>query len=581
MSREVLRELVSALSRLRREPVDFGRVDQWAERLEQHLAELELLSAIPVSDRTEPAFAPSLTPAARRGARMTTRPLPAVPPAEEPPVELGPPPRVAASVLAVLRELASGRTTVEEVVQRALQAAHALEPGHAFIEVLEERARREAARPTPDEPALLWGVPLAIKDLMALEGHVMTGGSRVLPPEPAARDAEAVRRLVAEGAIVVGTTNLHELAYGITSENPHFGPVDNPRRPGHIAGGSSGGSAAAVAAGAVPAALGTDTGGSIRIPAAACGVAGLKPTYGRISREGVFPLSWSLDHVGPLAGTAGDAAVLFAAMADEPSTEERDLARALAEAARGVSSAGARLAGPLRAAVGLAADRLQEGSEASASQRESWQRQALDGLRIGMPPEEWMGPLQPSVRRALAAVCQRLAAIGATPVVVELPAPGIFRVAQFIILHAEATSVHRERLRAQWDRLGEDVRLRLKIGEFLTAVDYLQGQRMRRWLCDSMADVWATVDLLLMPALPVLPPPLGTRVVTVDGEVEPIHRAMTRFTGPFNLTGLPAMALPVATSPEGLPVAVQLVARWGQELDLLRAAIALESLMAP
>ncbi|NLG68464.1 MAG: amidase [Firmicutes bacterium] len=580
MSREVLRELVSALSRLRREPVDFGRVDQWAGRLEQHLAELELLSAIPVSDRTEPAFAPSLMPAAGPAARTAGRPVPMAHPAEGPAVELGPPPRVATSVLAVLRELASGRTTVEEVVQQALQVAYGLGPGHAFIEVLEERARREAARPAPGEPALLWGVPVAVKDLLALEGHVMTGGSRVLPPEPAARDAEAVRRLVAEGAIVMGTTNLHELAYGITSENPHFGPVDNPRRPGHVAGGSSGGSAAAVAAGAVPAALGTDTGGSVRIPAAACGVAGLKPTYGRISREGVFPLSWSLDHVGPLAGTAGDVALLFAAMADVLSTEERDFARALATASRGAAPPGASLSGPLRAAAELAVDRLPDGTGASASERERWQRQALDGLRIGVPPDEWMGPLQAPVRRALAVVCQRLAAVGAAPVVVELPAPGAFRVAQFIILHAEATSVHRERLRAQWDRFGEDVRLRLKIGEFLTAVDYLQGQRMRRWLCDSMADVWTTVDLLLVPALPVLPPPLGTRVVTVDGEVEPIHRAMTRFTGPFNLTGLPAMALPVATSPEGLPIAVQLVTRWGQELDLLRAAIALESLLA-
>lgn len=579
MSREVLRELVSALSRLRREPVDFGRVDQWAGRLEQHLAELELLSAIPVSDRTEPAFAPSLMPAAGPAARTAGRPVPMAHPAERPDVEIGPPPRVATSVLAVLRELAGGRTTVEEVVQQALQAAYGLGPGHAFIEVLEERARREAARPAPGEPTLLWGVPVAVKDLLALEGHVMTGGSRVLPPEPAARDAEAVRRLVAEGAIVMGTTNLHELAYGITSENPHFGSVDNPRRPGHVAGGSSGGSAAAVAAGAVPAALGTDTGGSVRIPAAACGVAGLKPTYGRISREGVFPLSWSLDHVGPLAGTAGDVALLFAAMADMPSTEERDFARALAAASRGAAPPGASLSGPLRAAAELAVDRLPDGTGASASQRERWQRQALDGLRIGVPPDEWMGPLQAPVRRALAVVRQRLAAVGAAPVVVELPASGAFRVAQFIILHAEATSVHRERLRAQWDRFGEDVRLRLKIGEFLTAVDYLQGQRMRRWLCDSMADVWTTVDLLLVPALPVLPPPLGTRVVTVDGEVEPIHRAMTRFTGPFNLTGLPAMALPVATSPEGLPIAVQLVTRWGQELDLLRAAIALESLL--
>ena len=596
MSREVLRELVSALSRLRREAADFERVDQWAGRLEQHLAELEFLAAVPVPDQAEPAFVPVLQ-ASRSGPAQPARPDGAAAPSAitrpsggAPGPSLSGPPRCGVSVLGILQETASGRRSPTEVVQRALGAARELEGLHVFIEVLEGRARREAAEleeaasasrgEAPDGGPPLRGVPVAVKDLMALEGHVMTGGSRVLDPVPAERDAEAVRRLRARGAVVVGTTNLHELAYGITSENPHFGTVGNPRSPGHIAGGSSGGSAAAVAAGAVPAALGTDTGGSIRIPAAACGVVGLKPTYGRVSRDGVLPLSWSLDHVGPLAATAADAALLFDAMADQPTAEERALARALAALARG-EAAQPGLPAPLEAAVALVRSRLQGGDRAPGEREAGLARQALQGLRFALPSDDWMGPLQAPVREAVRRVLERLAGVGVEPSVVRLPSAAALRVAQFVILHAEAASVHRERLRARWERFGEDVRLRLKIGEFLTAVDYLTGQRMRRWLADEMARLLRDVDVLLMPALPVLPPPPGTRTVQVEGEVEPIHRAMTRFTGPFNLTGLPGVVVPVATEPgEGLPVAVQMVGAWGREVDLLRAAIALEWLAA-
>src|SRR3989304_4154940 len=164
---------------------------------------------------------------------------------------------------------------------------------------------------------------------MAMRGYAMTGGSRALNGSPSSIDADVVARLRAAGAVILGAANLHELAYGVTSENPHFGAVKNPRRPEHMAGGSSGGSAAAVAARLALGAVGTDTGGSIRIPAAACGVVGLKPTYGRVTRRGVLPRSWSLDHVGPLAATCGDAAGLGAVMANDPLQEERAFAQAV------------------------------------------------------------------------------------------------------------------------------------------------------------------------------------------------------------------------------------------------------------
>lgn len=608
MSREVLRELVSAMTRLRREPADVERIDQWAGRLEQHLAEFELLAAMVLPDEVGPAFAPALEPVEEpQGGKSHQAPRRQPSPAR-PGEPLERPPGVEWSVLGVIGKLSSGELLPEALLDRAFETARRLAHLNIFIELFEQRARREAAGlsesgtqarggPPSGGVGLLRGVPVAVKDLMALEGYAMSGGSRVLRLPPAARDAEVVRRLRAHGAIVFGATNLHELAYGITSENPHFGAVRNPRHPDHMAGGSSGGSAAAVAAGIVPAALGTDTGGSIRIPAAACGVAGLKPTYGRISKEGVFPLAWSLDHVGPIAGTAADTALLFAAMADEPSAEEQRFARALVE---GVSSgrtggsdvdlrggAVAELPENLRRAVALAlrmetrnSGGVSPGREAlTGTASEELARATMEGLRFACPSDDWLGPVEPVVRRALAQVVERLQEVGFGPGVVELPPPGHFRVAQFAIIQAEAASVHRERLRRHWDEFGHDVRVRLKIGEFLTAVDYLQGQRMRRQLCDKMAAVFEAVDVLVLPVLPVMPPPLGTRLVHVEGEVEPVQRAMTRLTGPFNLTGLPALTVPVATAPGGLPVGVQLVARWGQELALFRAAIALEALM--
>lgn len=611
MSRELLRELVSAVTRLRRETADVGQVDEWAGRLEQHLAEIELLVAMALPDDAGPAFTARLGPdplAAPAG--PAAEPAPATPAGPEgTPARVagardaGPPP-VPWSVLGAVAEVRSGRVSPEELVDRAFRTARRLSHLNAFIELFEEQARREAqALEWAGEPhsrgagagvPLLAGVPVAVKDLVAIRGYAMTGGSRVLEQGPAAQDAEAVRRLRAHGAVMVGAANLHELAYGVTSENPHFGSVRNPRNPEHVAGGSSGGSAAAVGAGIVPAALGTDTGGSIRIPAAACGVAGLKPTYGRVPTQGVFPLAWTLDHAGPLAASAADLAVLFAVLADDARPEEQGFARALVEgAAAGWGRPGAR--GPAQdavqqlpealrhaAALALATEAVQAAEGTGRPARdgggtEALARAALAGLRVGRPPEDWLGPLDPAVRRGLAEALHAFEEMGARPVVTPLPLPGHFRVAQFAIIQSEAASVHRERLRRHWDRLGADVRVRLKIGEFLTAVDYLQAQRLRRLLCQRMAAIFEGVDVLVLPALPVLPPKLGTRMVEAEGRVEPVQRALTRFTAPFNLTGLPAVCVPVATAEGGLPVAVQLVAGWGRELDALRAAIALEA----
>jgi len=425
---------------------------------------------------------------------------------------------------------------------------------------------------------LLAGIPLAIKDLMVMRGYAMTGGSRALNAALSSIDAEVVARLRAVGAVIVGAANLHELAYGVTSENPHFGAVKNPRGPEYMAGGSSGGSAAAVAARLALGAVGTDTGGSIRIPAAACGVVGLKPTYGRVTRRGVLPLSWSLDHVGPLATTCADIAVLWAVMADDPLQEERAFAYALT--GRSLVPKVEDALSPELAAAARLARAMADGADGRPDQTDSMPRagDALVGLRIGRPSDEWLHPLQDDVASAWRISVDRLRGAGALVSVVEPPPMSFIWAAQFVVLHAEASTFHRERLRQRASDLGPDVRLRLQLGEFLMAVDYVQGQRLRRQVANGFLHLFDRVDVLVLPALPAGAPSLGTRLITVGDRVEPVHRALTRYTAPFNQSGLPALVVPVGTDARGLPLGIQVAGRPFGELDILRVGIVLEAL---
>lgn len=599
MTREVLRELVSALTRMRRGPIDARQVDLWAQRLEPHLAEIELLTALALDDRVEPAFlatpvdfSPSCGPPAR-AARPTPDPQGQAGAAPAPPAGAGATGGAARaasgrgasgwdvpSLAACIRRLRSGATTASELVDASLSRLAQLGGLNLFIAVFEAEARRAAEQADralrAGQAGLLAGVPLAVKDLMAIEGYAMTGGSRALAQPPAQEDAPALRRLREAGAVVLGAANLHELAYGVTSENPHFGVVGNPAAPGRIAGGSSGGSAAAVAAGVVAGAVGTDTGGSIRIPAALCGVAGLKPTYGAVSREGVLPLSWSLDHVGPIAVTAADTAVLLAAMASRPSRLQLAFARALTTPDPGASGEEDGLTAELAAAC-LLARSLDEGEpvEAAAISR------AAGRLRVGCPVPDWLEPMEEPVARAYRDAQQRLREAGLAVLEVQPPPMPLVRAAQFIILQTEATAVHRERLRGFADRLGEDVRLRLQLGEFLTAVEYVQGQRLRRQIADGLMELFHSVDVLLLPSVPASAPPVGSRTVELDGHLEPVHRMLTRYTAPFNQGGLPALSVPVGRSRAGRPLALQVVGPPSGELEAVRLGIVLQALCGP
>ena len=593
VSSDIFRQMVLAIGRLRRESMDPDRIEERAARLEEHLAELEFLATQAIPDVVGPAFeatplGPAKPAAASAGVVGPARGVAQAPLAgvnQETPKTL----------MAAVRLMRARKLSPVELVEQHLARIREAEELNAFIAVFEEQARQEAQAAgkalAADSAGLLVGIPLAVKDLMQIKGYAMTGGSRALDESPSSIDADVVARLRAAGAVILGAANLHELAYGITSENPHYGSVKNPRQPEHMAGGSSGGSAAAVAAHLALGAVGTDTGGSIRIPAAACGVVGLKPTYGRVTRRGVLPLSWSLDHVGPLAATCADAAILLAVMADDPHHEERAFANTLA--ARRSSATDEQALSPGLAAAAWLARTMESDVDQTAHQAEGqkWSSSrgsipmvrvgdTLGGLRVGQFPNGWLHPLHDEVASAYQAALERLREAGALISVVEPPPMALIRAAQFVVLHAEAAAFHRRRLRLRANDLGPDVRARLQLGEFLMAVDYVQGQRLRQKVANGFLKLFDQADVLILPALPVTAPVLGTRQVTFGHHVESVQQALTRYTIGFNQSGLPALVVPVGSDAAGLPLAVQIAGRPFGELDILRVGIAIEALHA-
>jgi aspartyl-tRNA(Asn)/glutamyl-tRNA(Gln) amidotransferase subunit A len=415
---------------------------------------------------------------------------------------------------------------------------------NSFLTVLAEPALAEARAREAELAEGRWrgplhGVPIALKDLIHTAGVRTTSGSDVLREWVPDRDATVVRRLREAGAVLLGKLNMHEHAFGATSENPHFGPVRNPHDPERIAGGSSGGSAAAVAAGLCYGSLGSDTGGSIRCPAALCGIVGLKPTYGRVSRAGVLPLAWSLDHIGPMARTVTDAALMLEVIAGFDPAD---------------ASSGRRAVPPYAARC----------------------EDAVRGLRVGLPREHFWRPAHPEVRAAALRAARVLEAEGAVVEEVSVPAMEFAQAAQSLTLCAEAAAYHRPQLTEHYARYGADVRMRLLQGLCISGTDYLDAQRARRAVRREFLDVLRTHDLLLTPAVPIPAPRVGEVSVEVDGISAPPLFYLVRNTFPFNLTGLPAVTVPCGTV-EGLPVGVQLAGRPWEETTLLRAARRIEA----
>jgi len=403
---------------------------------------------------------------------------------------------------------------------------------NAFILVMADQARQRAEEldrmlASGRDCGPIHGVPISIKDLVDVRGTATTAASRVREGHVAERDAPAVAHLRQAGAVLVGKTNLHEFAFGTTSEDSAFGPVRNPHDPARSPGGSSGGSAASVVAGMALASIGTDTGGSIRIPAAACGTVGLKPSYGEVTTDGVVPLSRTLDHVGPLARSVGDAYLVYRAL---------------------VGDASARPPAPA----------------------------PLPQLRIGVLRGYFMDVVDDEVRARFEEAIDHLRRVGAQVQDVEIRHAAHIAAIYLHIVLPDAAAYHAKTLERVPDRYTPAVRWRLEMGRHVLAEDYVRALAGRQLLAREVDAALTGRDALVLPALAIPAPPLGANSVIVGRTQEPVRNVMLRLTQLFNLTGHPAISLPCGATGAGLPCGLQLVGARMQTDALVRVAAAVE-----
>lgn len=521
MTSRPVNDLLRAIAAFRRYPFP-ERIGEWEPRFAFGIADIE--QVYEASVQAEPLLsAPQPVPETNVGA---ADPAPLTTPLTD---------IYTASAAQIAHHVKSGATSVLDIAKQYLSRIEAHRHLNAFITVDPERVLGDARAldlqlARGGTLGTLAGVPVGVKDLMSVCGYPLTGGTRAIEPKVQTADALAVARLRAAGALIVGTTNLHELAYGIDSANPHFGHVQNPRYPGYIPGGSSGGSAAAVAAGLATIAVGTCTGGSIRQPAACCGIVGFKPTYDAVPRDGVLPLAWSLDHIGPITRSVADAALAFEAMA------------------------------------GLAPHSMLQGVDMPP--------------RLMLPRKFFYEALEDRVASVVEHALGRLRKAGALTGEVGVPgidlAPGI----QLITLNSEAGQANAELLLKQGDKLGADVRVRLETGQFYLAMDYVKAQRLRNQVRQSMIASFGNADVMVIPAMPVLPPKSGTRTMTLGGQTVHVAPTLTRFTSPINFCGFPALSMPAGKAANGLPVNIQIVGRPGADATVLSVARWCEAVLA-
>ncbi|KPI24966.1 Asp-tRNA(Asn)/Glu-tRNA(Gln) amidotransferase GatCAB subunit A [Streptomyces sp. NPDC054950] len=397
------------------------------------------------------------------------------------------------------------------------------------------RAEREISGSGPRGP--LHGIPMALKDLIDAEGIPTTASSHVRTGHVAERDSRVAERLGAAGAVLLGKTHTHEFAYGLTTPQ-----TNNAWDHSRVAGGSSGGSAVAVAAGGATFAMGTDTGGSIRVPAALNGVVGLKPTYGLVPRTGVTSLSWSLDHVGPLTRTVQDVALVLSATAGH---DPRDPAS---------------VSGPML-------DRFPGGD--------------LRGLKVGVPRNHYFDRVTPEVEESVRGAIERLAELGAELVDVEIPMARYIQAVQWGLMVPEATAYHERSLRATPDLYAADVRILLEAGELTSAGDYLRAQRARTMMRDAWARMFDGIDVLAAPTVPMTAAEAGQEAVEwADGTTEAVSDSYVRLCAPANITGVPALTLPVGHDHAGLPIGMQLMARPFHDATVLRVGRVYEESVA-
>jgi len=448
-----------------------------------------------------------------------------------------------ASMGELARLVATKAVSPVEIVRTHLDRIAALDGTlKAYITVMGESALQaaraaEAAVMAGEARGALHGVPVGLKDLYCTKGVKTTGGSRILGDWVPAEDATVVTRLAAAGAIVLGKLNMHEFAYGPEGLNVHYGTTWNPwdRSTHRICGGSSSGSGAAVAAGLCPGALGSDTGGSIRIPSALCGLTGIKPTYGRVSRAGVLPLAWSLDHVGPMCRSAVDCALMLGAMAGY---DPRDSSTSVLP----VPDYAAALTGEIK------------------------------GLRIGLLRRVFLETADAPQRQAVEQAVKTLEGLGASVREVSLEQMKYAAGVVAAMISAESYAYHETWLKTRGAEYGPDVRERLLVGAFVSGADYLKGQRVRRLIRDEVDRVLGGVDVLIAPTVPIAATPVGAREAVVNGAPQPVRPSLLRYTRPFNASGHPAASVPCGFTADGLPIGMQVLGRSFDEATVLRVA---------
>ena len=415
---------------------------------------------------------------------------------------------------------------------------------NSFITLLADDAKAAALRAEQEVRdggyrGALHGIPIGLKDLYYTKGIRTTVGTKILRDFVPDYDAAVTERFQSAGAILMGKLQMHEFALGATSENPHDGPAHNPWNVDCVTGGSSGGSGAAVAAGQVMGALGSDTGGSVRIPAGLCGIVGLKPTFGRISRHGVYPLSWSLDTVGPMTRTVRDAALMLNAIAGHDPRDPSSADRPVEDFAKCIDL-------------------------------------GVKGLRVGVPKEFFYDVIAADVRAAVDAAAKALEDLGASVEETSIPVLEHSLTISGAILITEAAEVHLDHLRTRPDDIGEDVRSRLEAGVLTPATDYIKAQRARTVFNSQIARAFETFDILLAPCAPIGAPRIGQESVDIDGRPEPALALLSRLTRPFNICGVPTVSLPCGFTSEGMPIGLQMAGKPFAESTVLRVAHAYE-----
>jgi aspartyl-tRNA(Asn)/glutamyl-tRNA(Gln) amidotransferase subunit A len=440
------------------------------------------------------------------------------------------------TIAELTRALRAREVTAEAVTEHALQQIADRNPSiNAFITVLADQALADARAADRDLAAgrdrgPLHGVPISLKDILDVAGTPTTAASRVRQGHVAREDAEVVKRLRKAGAVFVGKTNLHEFALGTTNEDSAYGPVRHPLDPNRSPGGSSGGSAASVLADMAFASIGTDTGGSIRIPSAACGLVGLKPAIDEVPTTGVVPLSRTMDHVGPMCRSVADAAILYEVLV----------------------------------------------ARTPAVQREG---RDVRGMRVRVLRGYFSALVDPQVASSFDGACERLRGAGVVIDEAEIPHASDVAAIYVHIVLAEAAAYHAKTLESRPDDYTTNVRLRLEMGRYILAEDYVRALRGRDLLRNEVDAALSGCDALMLPALAVPATRLGATTVRVAGSDEPVRNITLRLTQLFNVTGHPAMSIPCGKTTDGLPIGAQLVGT--RTAELLETARVLEPYFGP